>query len=249
MFRETIHHSSGVIEGAANEQHATMLLTSAVRRGYDVEFTPAGGALITWTRHLFGAGGNSAVRADRSISLEPFTPVGALSDTARDDLALIAGDRHARYDEQDGRRVIRGLVWQIPAFTTARLRARGLVVEDGDRLRLSLTARLGLLAQAHRTSTTAPNGWYRPSAADPYGSAGLNRPGGRAGMLRDSGSAATCACGELSGWGGDRDEARRLTRDHRRAVAAAFIAEHLAYVPAPAAARCDCGGCAECMTG
>ncbi|GGW99935.1 hypothetical protein [Streptomyces chryseus] len=249
MYRETIHHAAGVTEGTAHERHATMLLASAVRRGYAVEFTPAGGALITWTRHLFGPGGNSAVRAERSISLEPLTPVGALSATTRLDLNLIAGDRHTRYAEKDGRRVIAGLTWQIPAFTTARLRARRLVVEEGDRLRLSLTARLGLLAQQHRTRTTDPRGWYRPSAGDPYGVAGLNRPGGRAGMLRDGGSAAMCSCGALSGWGGGRDEARRLTRDHRRAVAAAFIAEHLASVPAPAVSRCDCGGCAECMTG
>ncbi|GHA94411.1 hypothetical protein [Streptomyces chryseus] len=249
MYRETVQHSTGVTEGTASERHATMLLTSAVRRGYAVEFTPAGGALITWTRHLFGPGEGSVVRAERSISLEPLMPVGALSPTTRIDLDLVAGDRQAQYAEKGGRRVITGLVWEIPAFTTARLRARGLVVEDGERLRLSLTARLGALAQQHRTRTTEPRGWYRPSAGDPYGAAGLNRPGGRAGMLRDGGSAATCSCGALSGWGGDRDEARRLTRDHRRAVAAAFIAEHLAPVPAPAVARCDCGGCAECMTG
>ncbi|MEU0275554.1 hypothetical protein [Streptomyces sp. NPDC006307] len=249
MFRETIHHSSGGSVGTASEQHATMLLTTARRRGYDVEFTPAGGALITWTRHLFGPGEGSVVRAERSIELEPVTPVGALSATTRLDLHLIAGDRHARYVEKDGRRVISGLLWEIPAFTTARLGARGLVVEDGDQLRLSLTARLALLAQQHRTRTTPPQGWYRPPASDPYGSAGLNRPGGRAGMLRDGGSAATCSCGALSGWGGDRDEARRLTRDHRRAVAAAFVSEHLVYVPPSVAARCDCGSCAECVTG
>ncbi|WP_327415429.1 hypothetical protein [Streptomyces sp. NBC_01233] len=235
MYRETIHHATGVTEGTASEGHATMLLTTALRREYAVEFTPAGGALITWTRRLFGTGEGSVVRAERSISLEPEMPVGNLSATTRLDLDLIAGDRHARYAEKDGRRVVTGLTWQIPAFTTARLRARGLVVEDGDRLRLSLTARLGLLAQLHRTRTTEPKGWYRPSAGDPYGAAGLNRPGGRAGMLRDGTSAATCACGALSAWGGDRDEARRLTLAHRREVAAAFIAEHLARVEAPGA--------------
>ncbi|MFH8577155.1 hypothetical protein [Streptomyces zaomyceticus] len=249
MYRETIHHATGVAEGTANERHATRLLTTAARRGHAVEFTPAGGALITWTRHLFGRSEGSVVRAERSISLEPLMPVGALSTTTRMDLALIAGDRHAHYAEKGGRRVVAGLTWEIPAFTTAKLRARGMVVEEEDRLRLSLTARLGLLAQQHRTRTTAPEGWYRPSAADPYGSAGLNRPGGRAGMLRDGGSAATCSCGALSAWGGDRDEARRLTLAHRRAVAAAFITEHLAPVPTPAAAPCNCGGCAACMTG
>ncbi|MFC9341459.1 hypothetical protein ACFT0G_31095 [Streptomyces sp. NPDC057020] len=175
------------------------------------------------------------MRAQRSISLEPEMPVGNLSSTTRLDLDLIAGDQNARYAEKDGRRMVAGLTWEIPAFATARLRARGLVVEDSDRLRLSLTARLGRLAQLHRTRTTSPEGWCRPSAADPYGSAGLNRPGGRAGMLHNGSSAATCAYGELSGWGGDRDEARRLTRDHRRVVAAALVTEHLARVAAPGA--------------
>ncbi|MGW8602983.1 hypothetical protein ACWGLB_29040 [Streptomyces sp. NPDC055893] len=235
MFRETIHHAAGVTEGAASERAATMLLTTAVRRGYAVEFTPAGGALITWTRHLFGRTEGSVIRAERSIGLEPEMPVGNPSATTRIDLDLIAGDRHAHYAEKGGRRVVAGLTWEIPAFATARLRARSLVVEEEDRLRLSLTARLGLLAQLHRTRTTSPEGWRRPSAADPYGSTGLNRPGGRAGMLHNSSSAATCACGGLSGWGGDRDEARRLTLAHRRTVAAAFITEHLARVAAPGA--------------
>ncbi|MGW1353045.1 hypothetical protein ACWCQE_27820 [Streptomyces sp. NPDC002409] len=244
MYRETVTHAHGTTEGTASEQHAVMLLVRAVRRGYAIEATAAGGALITWTRHLFGPGENTVIRADRSITLEPSTPVGTLSDAVRADLDLIDGDRHARYDEEGGRRVIRGLLWRIPAFTTARLRARGLVVEEGERVRLSLTARLGLLAHAHRTRTAAPNGWYRPSAGASYGSAGLNRPGGRAGMLYDGGSAAVCSCGDLSAFGGDRGEARRLAREHRRAVAAAFVAERLA--PAPRRAGCSCGGCADC---
>ncbi|MCY0957708.1 hypothetical protein [Streptomyces sp. H27-H5] len=229
MFKQTQQHAGGVTEGTASEPAARMLLATAVRRGYTVEATPAGGALITWTRHLFGATDGAVVLATRSISLEPFTPVGALSGPTRDDLALIGGDRHAHYAEEDGRRVIAGPMWRIPAFATARLRARTLVVEDGDRVRLSLTARLGLLAQTHRTRTTEPEGFRRPSAGDPYGSAGLNRPGGRAGMLRDGSSWAVCSCGQLNGaLGGTRDEARRLTREHRRAMTAQFVTEHLA---------------------
>ncbi|WP_406501576.1 hypothetical protein OHA04_27540 [Streptomyces sp. NBC_01590] len=246
MYRETIAHAHGTTEGTASEQHATMLLARAARRGYAIEVTTPGGALITWTRHVFGPGENTVVRADRSITLEPFTPVGTLSDTVRADLDLIAGDPHARYAEENGRRVIRGLVWRIPAFTTARLRARGLVVEEEGLVCLSLTAHLGLLAHAHRTRTTTPEGWRRPSAGDPYGSAGLNRPGGRAGMLYGGGSAAVCSCGGLSAFGGDRSEARRLAREHRRAVAAAFVAEQL--TPPPGRDRCSCGRCADCLT-
>lgn len=232
MFRETLHHAGGVTEGAASNRHATMLLTRAVRRAYAVEATPSGGALITWTRRLFGPGAVSAVRAERSIGLEPVTPVGALSAATRDDLALIAATPDARYAIQGGRRIITGLMWTIPPFPTARLRARGLVVEENGRLRLSLAAQLGLLAQAHRTRTTEPQGWYRPSASAPYGSAGLNRPGGRAGMLRDGSSAALCACGALSATGGDRTEARRLAAEHRREMTARFITDRLCPAPA-----------------
>lgn len=226
MFTETINHAGGIAEGSASERHAVAALVRAVRRGYAVEATPTGGALITWSRSEFTAGGN-VVRAERSITLEPFTPTGVLSPAMREDLALIAGDRHARYAEENGRRVITGLVWRIPAFTTARLRARGLVVEEDGLLRLSLTARLALLAQTHRTRTTEPEGWYRPSAGDPYGAAGLNRPGGRGGLLRDGTSAALCSCGTLSAFGGDRVDARRLTAEHRREVTSRFVTEHL----------------------
>ncbi|MGW7708292.1 hypothetical protein [Streptomyces sp. NPDC054771] len=228
MFRETITHAHGVTVGTASEQHAVMLLVRAVRRGYDVEATATGGAQITWGRMVFGPGGGVVVRAERSIELEPVTLVGLLSITTRTDLDLIDRDRHARYVEERGRRVLRGLLWCIPATTTARLLARGLVVEGEDgRVRVSLAARLALLAQDHRTRTTVPDGWHRPHAGDRYGSVGLNRPGRRAGLLRDSTSVAVCTCGELSAHGGDRADARRLATDHRRAVAAAFIAEQL----------------------
>ncbi|MEW2071805.1 hypothetical protein [Streptomyces sp. NPDC007346] len=225
MFHETITHAGGTTEGVASEAHAVTLLDRAVRRQYAVEATPAGGALITWTRHLFGPGATSVVLVDRSIRLDPMTPVGNLTDAVREDLALVDGDPHARYELQQERRVITGGLWRIPPFATAGLRARRLVVEDRGHVRLTLTARLGLLAHAHRTTTTAPRGWYHPSA---YESAGLNRPGRRAGLLRDSTSTAVCTCRELSAVAGDRDEARRLARDHRRAVAAAFVTARFA---------------------
>ncbi|MFG2404239.1 hypothetical protein ACGFR8_07845 [Streptomyces brevispora] len=225
MFRETITHAGGTTEGTASETHAVTLLVRAARRQYAMEATPAGGALITWTRHVFGPGGNSLVLVDRSIRLDPMTPVGNLTDTVREDLSLVDGDPRARYDLVKGRRVITGTLWQVPPFPTAGLRARRLVVEDRGRVRLTLTARLGLLAHAHRTTTTAPRGWYHPSA---YESAGLNRPGRRAGLLRDSTSAAVCSCLELSAVGGDREHARRLALDHRRAVTAEFVADRLA---------------------
>lgn len=227
MFNQTQRHAGGVTQGTASERHARMLLVSAVRRGYAVEATPAGGALITWTRHLFGPDGFSVVRADRSISLVALTPVGPLTEVIRDDLALIAQERRARYASEGRRRVIGGLTWRIPAGATARLLDRGLVVEEEGLVRLALTARLGLLAQTHRTRTTEPEGWYRPSAGDPYGSAGLNRPGGRAGMRRDNTSSADCKCGALSAVCGDRTEARRMADRHRREVAARFVTDQL----------------------
>jgi hypothetical protein len=231
VYRETITHAGGTTDGTASEAHARMLLVRAVRRGYTVEATATGGAVITWTRALFGPGANSAVTAHRAIHLHPVTPVGALVDAVRDDLARIDGDHHAAYELDRDRRVITGLVWRIPPYTTARLRARSLVTEQDGHVRLTLTALLGLLAHEHRTTTTEPEGWHRPHS---YEHAGLNRPGRRAGMMLSTASAAVCTCRALSAMGGTREDARRLGRDHRRAVAAAFVADRLA---APAGLR------------
>lgn len=227
MFRETITHAGGHTTGTANESHARYLLRRALRRGCDVEATPAGGALISWTVASFNPRAERRALA-RAIELAPEMPVRAFTNTMREDLALIDATPTARYEIRDERRLIRGDVWELPPFVTARLRARGLVVEDehAGTVRLTLTAQLARLADRHRTHTTAPEGWHRP-AADGYGGSGLSRPGRRNGLLYSGVSAAVCSCGELSAVGDDRDAARRLATAHRHAVTAEFITAEL----------------------
>lgn len=146
MFRETYTHAGGITKGYASEAQATSILVQAVRRGHAIEATAAGGAIVTWTRHL----------AERSIVLDPYIPVGALADTVRDDLAHIDADPDTRYEFVHGRRVIAGTLWRIPPFDTTHLRTRKLVTEHDDApVRLTLTARLGLLALDRRRTVAA----------------------------------------------------------------------------------------------
>ncbi|MEU5429783.1 hypothetical protein AB0H73_29905 [Streptomyces olivoreticuli] len=72
----------------------------------------------------------------------------------------------------------------------------------------------------HRTWTTAPRGWVHPSDSRPrhlQTSAGLNRPGRRAGLVGDHVSWAFCSCGWDRACGG-REEARRVAKRHREAA-------------------------------
>ncbi|WP_199570566.1 hypothetical protein [Streptomyces murinus] len=221
MFRETITHSHGTSEGTASESHALLLMRRAARRGYGIEATREGGAVITWTRRQLGTG----ALVHRSIRLHPEMPVGKLTDAVVRDLRAIDDARSAEYVMNDhGRRIIRVGLGEISAMATAAIRARRLVTDQGGRVRLTLTARLGLLAHAHRTVTTEPQGWARPADIGRASvTAGLNRPGRRAGMIRSSASTATCSCGQLHAFGGNRDEARRLAHLHLQDVAAAFV--------------------------
>ncbi|WP_367132989.1 MULTISPECIES: hypothetical protein [Streptomyces] len=72
----------------------------------------------------------------------------------------------------------------------------------------------------HRTWTTLPRGWVHPSDSrhqQLWGSAGLNRPGRRAGLVGDHGSWAFCSCG----WDRaceSREGARWAAKRHREAV-------------------------------
>ncbi|MFC8889528.1 hypothetical protein ACFT54_09950 [Streptomyces cinereoruber] len=220
MFCETVTHAGGDAEGIASEAHALMLLRRAARRGYAIEATERGGALITWTRRQLGGD-----IAHRSISLVPQMPVGTLTDAITRDLGLIADLRPVRYVFNDhGRRIILAGLTEISPMATASLRARRLVTEHRGTVRLTLTARLGLLAAAHRTKSAEPDGWSRPADIGMATvSAGLNRPGRRAGMLNCTASVATCSCGQFRAVGGDRADARRLARAHRRDAAAAFV--------------------------
>ncbi|MGW6391172.1 hypothetical protein ACWFR1_11845 [Streptomyces sp. NPDC055103] len=150
MFFETVTHASGESRGHASEAHGLLLLRRALKRGHAIQVTPAGGVSITWS--LMGNGGRAVVR---SITLAPHTPVGALTDDTVRDLGAIDSTGTARYELRDGRRIITAGLFEIPALTTARYRARSLVTADrADRVRLTLTARLGLLAREHQDTDT-----------------------------------------------------------------------------------------------
>ncbi|MGW6460142.1 hypothetical protein ACWF94_30140 [Streptomyces sp. NPDC055078] len=149
MFHETVTHASGESRGHASEAHGLLLLRRALKRGHAIQATPAGGSSITWSR--MGHGGRAVVR---SITLTPQTPVGALTNDTVRDLGVIDSTGTARYDLRDGRRIIAAGLFEIPALTTARYRARSLVTADrADRVRLTLTAHLGLLAREHQAGT------------------------------------------------------------------------------------------------
>ncbi|MGW2951553.1 hypothetical protein [Streptomyces eurythermus] len=145
MFYETIRHAGGASEGGASESHALMLLRRAQNRGFGAEATLNGGASIRWTRTDL----TTRKSVPRSITLTPETPIGILSDATRARLSLIGlGDaRHVL--TADSRHIVAGDT-VIPMGETARLRARRLVAVDSQgRVRLTLAARLGLLAHDH----------------------------------------------------------------------------------------------------
>lgn len=151
MFHETITHASGESRGHASEAHGLLLLRRALKRGHAIQATPVGGASITWS--LLSHGGRAAVR---SITLTPHTPVGALADDTVRDLGVIDRAGTARYELRDARRIITAGLYEIPALATARYRARSLVTADRtNRVRLTLTARLGLLAAEHQDAPDA----------------------------------------------------------------------------------------------
>jgi hypothetical protein len=149
MFRETVTHASGESTGTASEAHALFLLRRAARHGYGIEATAAGGAVITWTRT--GIGGRTALR---SITLTPHIPVGTLTEETIRHLGVINARVGAHYELREQRRIIAVGLYEIRPLDTARLRARALVTaDDAAPVRLTLTARLGLLANAHTTGT------------------------------------------------------------------------------------------------
>ena len=151
MFRETVTHASGESSGSASEAHALFLLRRAIRQGDSVEATPAGGAIVRWTRTDRGG-----IKVKRSIVFNPHLPVGDLGPETVRHLGVIDSRTSAHYELRELRRIIAVGLYEIQPFDTARLRARGLITtDDAAPVRLTLTARLGLLAQAH---TPGPDG-------------------------------------------------------------------------------------------
>lgn len=241
MFREVITSTDGsTTEGTCSEAHALSLLRRAVRRGYRVEATRAGGAVITrdvWT--------GDALPKKHVVTIEPLVSIGTITATTLSDLNAVAADRGAyRVDQAETLfrsrvgRINAGLM-SVPPSSVRRLVDGGLLVlgeperstsngylpETRVPVRPSLVARLALLAAAHRTSTLEPRGYHRPDLSQPYASIGRNVGGGKAGLAYDGTSAAYCSCRSWSTRVDGRDAARRRAHEHRQRVTAAMVAE------------------------
>ncbi|MCX5079021.1 hypothetical protein OG321_42255 [Streptomyces sp. NBC_00424] len=227
MFRLTLTQEF-VRETTATESHAITLLRRTVRRGYDVEAATDGSVAVNWTyRRFHPRDENRTLTEPRSLTLTPQILIRGLTEATRRDLELIQeAGRRARFESQSGRQVVTTGFHRIPPAASARLHERGFITDDHGRARLTLPALIAMHAQDHRTHTTTPQGWARPSDAGHAG-AGLNRPGRRNGLLYNGTSAALCRCGALNVHADTRDEARRRARDHQRTATAQFIREAL----------------------
>jgi hypothetical protein len=216
-FRMTVTSADGTIsEGTCGEAAARRMLSTAMRRGYRTEATLQGGAVMV--RDIRGG----VVPRRHTVTLEPATPAGKITDTARRDLELIASRGASLLPNG---RIKAGYIYGIPPAATAQLIARGLVTVAGDAVTISLAARLAMLAQDHRTETREPKGYVYPSdIGRGHLSAGLNKPGGRAGKVYDGSSVASCSCRGWSYPAGDRDTARRKAHEHRQQATATMLA-------------------------
>lgn len=239
MFTETITDANGeTATGTVSEEHALALLKRlAGRDGCTIEAARTGGVIVQ--RKVRGGG---PVPAARTIALNPVSRVAIITPTARRDLdAIIARGAYLVSNAQGTFRVNNGRisagVHGIPPAATQRLIDRGLIVlgspyeatsngylpESRTPVRVSLTARLVMLASDHQTRASAPAGYVRPADTGRTHTAGLNKPGRRAGMVHDGTSRANCSCGGWSGWFDGADSARRAARVHRQEVATAMI--------------------------
>jgi hypothetical protein len=207
MFRETVTAGDGASHtGACSEVHALSLLYTAVRRGYSVEATRDGGAVIV--RILPGG-------ARRTVTLEPAAPAGTVTRTMRSDLNLITLRGGSGRASLAGGCILAPF-YRCPPAATARLVARGLVtVTDTGGVTVSLSARLAMLAQDHRTTTSQPRGYHRPADYGEPSTCGIRR--------HDRGSVASCSCGSWSLPAEDRDTARRKGHEHRQQVTSAML--------------------------
>ena len=216
-FYMTVTQSDGSVqEGICTEAQAARSLATAVRRGYFVEVLPNGGANIV--RHVPG-------RGRHVVTLTPTRKARKLTPTARFDLKLIETRHRSDFDPETGR-IKAGYVNSIPPAASALLMARGLVTVTGTSVTVSLSARLAMLAQDHRTETGEPRGYHRE--------VGVIGPWRKGGCVYDRSSVAHCAC-HWSYPAEDRDRARHKAHEHRQEVTAAFarsLADGVIKVPA-----------------
>ncbi|PWI16011.1 hypothetical protein DI272_18945 [Streptomyces sp. Act143] len=147
MFTETVDSGSSTTTGTASEPHALVLLRRACNRGYAIEPQRTGGAIIRWRRIDPG----TLTPALRSITLTPQVPADP-TDYELSDLRVIASVPVVRLvdSERYTLPVIEAGVCQIPPSRAERLLAQGFLLNtDNEHLRLTLAARLSLVAAAH----------------------------------------------------------------------------------------------------
>ncbi|WUT01787.1 hypothetical protein OHA46_34080 (plasmid) [Streptomyces sp. NBC_00708] len=239
MFTETVTDTRGeTATGAVSEEQVLALLKRAAGRdSCTVEASRTGRVIVQ--REVWDVGIAPKLR---TIVCDPVARIGAISPMMREDLdAIIARDAYLVTKAQGTFRVNTGRISAglrgIPAVASQRLIDRGLVVLGGAYeatsngympetrrpVRISLAARLVMLASDHQTRASAPAGYVRPADTGMTGTAGLNKPGRRAGMVYDRISRAGCSCGGWSGVFDGADEARRAARAHRQEAAAAMV--------------------------
>ena len=220
MFRETITSADdSTEEGTCGEADALRLLGRAVRLGYRVEATRQGGAVVV--REIPACTDRWQLPRRHTVTVEPVVQAGRVTGVNRLDLELIGG-RGGSWLQGD--RIRAGYLNSIPPGAAGRLIARGLVtVADDGVATVSLVARLAMLAQDHHTETREPRGYVRPLDIGNTVSAGLNKPGGRAGKVYDRSSVASCSCRGWSYPAEDREDARRRAHEHRQEVTAALV--------------------------
>jgi hypothetical protein len=224
-FRETVTSADGTTaEGMCSEAHAATLLQRAVQRGYSVEATRNGGAVIV--RTIPGASGHWTPPRRHTVTLEPVTATGKVTETMRSDLVIVgcwpAGRQLAAHLNAKTGRIDAGFN-SIPPGATRRLIDRGLVTIAGDVVTVSLAARLAMLAQDHHTETREPRGYYNSLGADGRPTAGLWTR--KRFAYYDRSSVASCSCQGWSYPAEDRDDARRRAHLHRQEATAAMVRE------------------------
>lgn len=206
-FYMTVTQADGTVsEGICTEAQAARSLATAARRGYRVEATRNGGAVIV--RDIRG----SVVPRKHTVTLEPVAPTGKVTPAMRADLDAIAKRRAGAW-------LVRGRInagfYSIPPASAARLVQRGLVTVEGTAVAVSIAARLAMLAQDHHTETGEPRGYHRE--------VGVIGPWRKGGCVYDRSSVAHCAC-RWSYPAEDRDSARRKAHEHRQEATAALLA-------------------------
>lgn len=234
MFNTVVTLADGTTSnGTCNETEAIRLLTKAVQRGYSVEATRSGGAVIV--RMIPASTDRWTLPRKHTVTFEPVTPVGTVTQVQRRDLVAITRRRAGSWLVKG--RIHAGL-YSIPPAAAGRLVQRGLVTINGTDVSVSLVARLAMLAQDHHTTTSEPAGYRAPidmafrdslvtgrpvTLVNTSVNVGLNKPGGRAGKCYYRDSLASCSCRRWSYPAEDRDDARRRAHDHRQEMTAAMV--------------------------